>query len=90
MIYALDTNILLDFIWKKMPVVKEFDKLAIAGIRMVIPSVVDYEVLRGFCHTPSLRKEAVYNSMRVNCPIVEVNADIWKRAAYTTQSRTYS
>ena len=44
---------------------------------MVIPSAVDYEISRGFHHTPNTRKEAVYNIMRVNCPVMEVNADIW-------------
>jgi predicted nucleic acid-binding protein len=81
MMRALDANIIIGFLSKEPSVVKRFDKTAIDGIGMVIPSVVDYEVLRGFCHTPSPRKEAVYHNMRINCPVVEVDAAIWKRAA---------
>ena len=81
MICALDANIIIDFLSREPSVVQHFDKTAISGVGMVIPSVVDYEVLRGFCHTPSPRKEAVYHNMRINCPVVEVNSAIWACAA---------
>jgi len=81
MVYALDSNIIIDFLSREPSVVKQFDKAVLKGDGFIIPSVVDYEVLRGFCHKPTPRKEAVYNNLRVNCPVVDVNAAIWKRAA---------
>ena len=82
MVYALDSSIIIDFLSREPSVVKQFDKAILNGNGIIIPSVVDYEVLRGFCHKPKPRKEAVYNNMRVNCPVVEVNAAIWKQAAF--------
>jgi len=79
--YALDTNIIIDFLNREPSIIKQFNKTAISKTSMVIPSIVDYEVLRGFYHTPAPRKEAIYQIIRINCPVVEVNAAIWKRAA---------
>jgi len=81
MIFALDSNIIIDLLNRETTVLKQFDKIIINGNVAVIPSVVDYEVLRGFCYKPMPRKEAVYNNLRVNCPVVEVDTAIWKRAA---------
>jgi len=81
MVYALDSSIIIDFLSREPSVVKKFNKTVLNGNSIVIPSVVDYEVLRGFCHNPKPRKEAVYNNLRINCPVVENNAFIWKRAA---------
>ena len=81
MVYALDSSIIIDFLSREPSVVMKFDKAVLNGNGIIIPSVVDYEVLRGFCYKPTLRKEAVYNNLRVNCPVVEVNVAIWKRAA---------
>ena len=81
MVYAIDSNIIIDFLNREPSVVKQFDKAILNGIGITIPSVVDYEVLRGFCHKPTPRKEIVYNKLRVNCPVAEVDTDIWKRAA---------
>ena len=81
MVYALDSNIIIDFLSREPSVVKQFDKAVINGNGIIIPSVVDYEVLRGFCHKPTPRKETVYNKLRINCPVIEVDTAIWKRAA---------
>jgi len=81
MVYALDSNIIIDFLSREPSVVGLFDKAILNGNCIIIPSVVDYEVLRGFCHKPTPRKEAVYNNLRVNCPVIEVDTAIWKRAA---------
>ena len=82
MIYALDSNIIIDILSREPSVVNKFDEAVLYGIGIIIPSVVDYEVLRGFFHKPTPRKETVYNKLRVNCPVVEVDAFIWKRAAF--------
>ena len=81
MVYALDSNIIIDFLSREQSVIKQFDKAVINRIGIIIPSIVDYEILRGFCHKPTPHKEAVYNKLRVNCPVVEVDVAIWKRAA---------
>ena len=81
MTYALDTNAIIDVLNKEACIVKRFSDVAKDNTPMVIPAAVDYEISRGFYHTPNLRKEAVYNNMRLNCPVVEVNADIWDCAA---------
>ena len=77
MTYALDTNIIIDILNKNSSLVKQFNDYVINNTIMVIPSAVDYEISKGFYHTPSPRKEAVYNNMRLNCPVIEVNKDIW-------------
>ena len=81
MTYALDTNIIIDYLSGDPTVMIQFRNVAKNKIPMVIPSVVDYEVVRGFCHTKNVGKEATYRKMRLNCRTVEVNADIWKCAA---------
>ena len=48
---------------------------------IIIPAIVDYEVLRGFYHTPSRHKETTYDKLRMNCPVIEVNTMIWNCAA---------
>ena len=80
-VYALDANIIIDFLNQEPFIKRQFDGAAKSGIQMVIPSVVDYEILRGFYHSSSPRKEAVYDSMRVYCPVIEINTDIWRCAA---------
>jgi len=81
MTYALDTNTIIDYLNGDTSVMRHFLSTAKSKVPMVIPSAVDYEVSRGFYHTPSPRKEAVYNNMRLNCPVIEINADIWDCAA---------
>ena len=81
MVYALDSSIIIDFLSREPSVVSHFNKAVLSGSSVIIPSVVDYEVLRGFCHKPVPRKEAVYSNLRTNCPVVEVNMAIWIRAA---------
>ena len=81
MTYALDTNTIIDVLNKEATLVKRFNDAVINNTSMVIPAAVDYEISRGFYHTPSPRKEAVYNNMCLNCPLIEVNVDIWDCAA---------
>ena len=83
MIYALDTSSIIEVLNKEATHVKRFNDAVLNNTPMVIPSVVDYEISRGFYHTPNPRKEAVYNNMRLNCPVVDVNVDIWDCAAKT-------
>ena len=81
MTYALDTNTVIDYLNGNTSVMGHFLKTAKSRVPIVIPSAVDFEVSRGFYHTPIPRKEAIYDNMRINCPVIEVNADIWDCAA---------
>jgi tRNA(fMet)-specific endonuclease VapC len=81
MTYTLDTNAIIDVLNKETSAVKQFNDAVRTNAPVVIPSVVDYEILRGFYHAPNPRKEAVYKNMRLNCPVIEVNADIWDKSA---------
>ena len=83
MTYALDTNALIDYLNGEVSIMGHFYSTAKGKIPMVIPSVVDYEVSRGFYHTASPGKKATYDKMLQNCPVIDVNADIWDRAAQT-------
>ena len=79
--YALDTSIIIDYLNGNTAVMTQFRHVAKNKTPICIPSVVDYEVLRGFYHTPSKHKEAIYSKLRVNCPVIEVNTEIWDCAA---------
>ena len=81
MIYALDTNIVVDYLNGNTAVMTQFHHVAKNKTSINIPSVVDYEVVRGFYHTPSQRKETTYRKLRENCPVIEVNTGIWNCAA---------
>jgi len=81
MTYALDTNIIIDYVNAEPSVLAQFTSAASSGQKMVIPVAVEYEVMRGFHHKPSKPKETAYSFMRSKCPVVEVNLAVWARAA---------
>jgi len=81
MTYALDTNIIIAVLNREATPVKRFNDAVINNEPIIIPSAVDYEVSRGFYHTSIPRKEAVYKNMRLNCPVIEINEEIWDCAA---------
>jgi predicted nucleic acid-binding protein len=82
MIYALDTNILIDCINNETAVLARLEEALNDNLPMVIPTIVEYEVIRGFRHTPNKLKEAHYTTLRQFIPLVEMNDDIWARAAF--------
>jgi len=81
MTYALDTNIIIDFINGESPVLTQFHNAVKSNVLMAIPIVVDYEVCRGFYHTKSAYKESTYRKLRLYCPVVDMNAKTWDKAA---------
>jgi len=82
MVYVLDTNLIVDVIHRKPQLVKRFDEAVSKRIYMVIPRIVEYEVLRGFVYKPSSHKEAIYRYMRSRCTVIDANVAVWKRATY--------
>jgi predicted nucleic acid-binding protein len=81
MTYALDTNIIIDYLNGNAAAMTQFHHIAKNKTHINIPSIVNYEVLRGFYYTPSHQKETIYSKLRLNCPVIEVNTEIWNCAA---------
>jgi predicted nucleic acid-binding protein len=81
MTYAIDANVIIDYVNGETDVMAEFRNAITSAMPMVITDVVDFEVVRGFYHNPSKHKEASYAKIRQICPIVKVNDDIWDCAA---------
>jgi len=87
--YALDTNVVIDIIRGKPPYKARFDEMLISQSKgdcgYLIPSVVFYEVMSGFYHTPSKSKQNLFENMcaRQSAPYVfsfSKNA-VWDKAA---------
>jgi len=57
MTYALDTNTVIAILGNNKNVEQKGDIAIIAGNRLVIPPVVDYEIQRGLLYAPSPKKE---------------------------------
>jgi len=81
--YALDTNVVFRYLKNELPSVKNVDDTLSANHKLFVPKIVDYEVRRGFklMRTPSQRKEQVYKLLTQRCPIVEMDTNVWERAA---------
>ncbi|MCL1987617.1 MAG: PIN domain-containing protein [Firmicutes bacterium] len=79
--YALDSNIIIDMIRRNSTSFERIDIEKLAGTQIAIPSIVDYEVQRGFYHTPSSKKECAYRHIKDGCIILEMNAEILDLAA---------
>jgi len=81
MMYALDTNILLSYLNAERTIMAKFRDAVKNKISMVIPKTVDYEVMRGFYHTPCVDREATFNQIKKFCPVIEIEPDMWDCAA---------
>jgi len=81
MTYALDTNAIIEYLNGRKTVATKFLTVAKSGTPIVIPAVADYEVMRGFYHTPCVDRQSNYNRMKVHCPTIDVNSSIWDCAA---------
>ena len=81
MIHALDTNVILHYLNTNRKVMANFRDAVKNKTFMVIPKATDYEVMRGFYHTPCPDREAIYNQIKKFCPIIEIEPDMWDRAA---------
>jgi len=81
MIYALDTNIIIDSVNNVFLVSARLEDALKNNLPMVIPTVVDYEVMRGFRYVPSKHKEAHYTAIRNLIPLAEVDSAVWTQAA---------
>ena len=81
MVYALDTNIVIHLLYGNQIVRAQRDKAWDNGVRIVIPPIVHFEILRGFLYTPAPRKEKSYKLLCDECPIEPITISIWECAA---------
>ena len=82
MVYALDTNIIIHYLRKEPKVRRNFNLAVDNNGNFIIPSIVNYELMRGFRIHPAPGKEAAYRIL-INegyCDIVEMNSSSLKRA----------
>jgi tRNA(fMet)-specific endonuclease VapC len=79
--YALDTNIIIDYVNREETVMAHFREAVDNDMDMVIPVAVDFEIIRGFHHKPNKGKETAYGLVLQFCPVEDMTPAIWKRAA---------
>jgi len=81
MTYALDTNIIIHLLYGNPFVRAQRDKAWDSGVRIVIPPIVHFEIMRGFFYSSAPGKEMSYRLICNECPIDPVTTNIWERAA---------
>jgi len=82
MTYALGTNTLIYLLNCDKKVAAERDKAVLAGVRFIIPPIVDYEIQRGLLYKPSPRKEKIYFSLRQHYGIGIMTPEMWIKSAH--------
>ena len=85
MIYALDTNTVIFLLNKDAGVTAKRDKAVLAGVRYIIPPIVDYEIQRGLFYKPAPKKEKMYFALRKYYGVGEMLSEMW-----TSSARIYS
>jgi tRNA(fMet)-specific endonuclease VapC len=81
MTYALDTNAIIHILRHSPTVLSHRDEAIQQGASLAIPPYVNYEVRRGFRYISAPAKEQTYERICACCPVGEMNAEIWIRAA---------
>ncbi|MCL1987614.1 MAG: PIN domain-containing protein [Firmicutes bacterium] len=79
--YAIDSSTIIDMLRQSVPSLQLIHAEIATGAKIAIPSIVDYEVQRGFYHTPSSKKEFAYSRLKSDCIVLEMNAAILDQAA---------
>ena len=82
MIYALDTNVIIDLLnGKSKDVTDNFNTTVNDKTPIDIPPFVNYEMLKGFYHTSAPGKYVAYVKLCSNCIMKEMTVDVWQQAA---------
>ena len=81
MIYALDTNVIIQLINGNELVCGRRDTAIDNGNDIVIPPFADYEILRGFYFKPSPLNEKLYSEICEFYPVGVIDSKIWKCGA---------
>jgi len=82
MTYALDTNTVIAILGNNKNVEKKGDTAIIAGDKLIIPPIVDYEIQRGLLYKPSPRKEKIYFSLRQHYGVGIMTPEMWVKSAH--------
>jgi len=83
-IYALDTNIVIHYMYNEPNVIRNLEKAIDGEHDLVIPYIVEYEIRRGFEVQPAPNNEASYNKLawdRGFCNVVVMGDNYWPTAA---------
>jgi predicted nucleic acid-binding protein len=83
MVYALDTNIVIHYLRGNADVRKSLSDAVSRGDGVVVPGVVNYEMMRGFKINSAPKKEAAYRMLtdpNGYCRIKELDSGSWQRA----------
>jgi len=81
MIYALDSNIISYLVDNNKQIISQARDICSNGGSIVIPPMVYYEVLRGFRHRRSPKKESAFFHTCSMFPVGKMNIDTWEKAA---------
>jgi predicted nucleic acid-binding protein len=81
MIYALDSNVIIEILKGNKTVCARRDNALAQNGDLVIPIVADYEIWRGFYYRSAPSKEKMYLAICGDCDIIKMTDGIWKRGA---------
>ncbi len=81
MTYALDTNAISDWLKNDKNIAKRLNHAIEKGDSIVIPTVVYYELRRGFKYAAAPGKEHAFSLMCQAYSIEEMNIPAWEEAA---------
>ncbi|MCL1994922.1 MAG: PIN domain-containing protein [Defluviitaleaceae bacterium] len=81
MTYALDTNVIIDLLNLEPLPSKRLGEIQKANSAVVILSIVNYEIKKGFNYRPAPKKQAGYAYMRKEFALIEVTEAVWDCAA---------
>jgi len=81
MIYALDTCVIINYLNGNSETREQIYRIIKNKMSIVLMSIVDYEIMRGFYYTPNEIKQSIYKKMRLKLKCVEINSKIWDEAA---------
>ena len=84
MVYALDTNIVINYLRDEPNIHQNFNDAVMRGDDLVVPEIVNYEIRRGFRIISAPKKEAAYKVLVGPgfCDIAEMDVNCWERAEY--------
>jgi len=83
-VYALDTNIVIHYLYNEQSVIRNLEKAIDCNHNMVIPYIVEYEMRRGFEIKAAPNNEVSYNELAWGsgfCNVVTMGDNFWPTAA---------
>ena len=78
--FVLDTNIIIKYTKGNANVVRHIYNALASNETLIVPRVVDFEMVRGFEKNPAPRRAQIYQELLDRCILAEMDSRIWKRA----------